>query len=161
MATASATVSSNAVSSNCGSWSGLQWQASGCAVNTYGADTVSFTSAIPIGSTITGIAGSVDAYTSGVALTQPGYMDIAAVGGLGVAGTLRSSAAITDTNTNYPFNVTGLSIVVDASTFTSALRVQFLNKENTYTSNHNLSVSDLTITYDPPSGNTLFFGSPF
>lgn len=162
MATATVTVASNGVSSNCGSWSGLQWQASGCAVNTFGQDAVTFTSAIPVGSTITGISGSVDAHTSGVASTQPGYMSVTATNGISSAGTLRASAVITDTSTNYPFNVTGLSIVVDASTFNSALTVVFLNKENVYTSNHNLGVADMTITYDPPaSSNNLFFGSTF
>ncbi len=162
MTTATVTVASHGVSSNCGSWSGLQWQASGCAVNTFGTDAVTFTSAIPLGSRITGISGSVDAYTSGVASTQPGYMSIEGSNGLSSAGTLRASAVITDTSVNYPFSVTGLDIAVDAATFTGALTVTFLNKENVYASNHNLTVSDMTITYDLASAsNNLFFGSTF
>lgn len=162
MATASATFVSVAVSKNCGNWVGSQWQASGCAVNTVGNAEANFTSSIPIGSRITGFSGSVSAHTSGVALTQPGYMSITAGGDFGSAGTLRALSAITDTSTSYFFSVPGLDIVVDANTFDGVFNVTFLNKENVYTSNHNLSIiSNLTITYDPPSGNTLFFGSPF
>lgn len=161
MTVTNVTVDSHSISNNCGSWSGLQWQASGCAVNTYGRDSVTFTSSIPVGSRITAISGSVNANTSGVALTEPGHMSIVGSGGLTGAGTLRASSAITSSNTNYPFSVSGLDILVGATTFNGALTVTFLNKEDTYTSNHNLSVSNLTITYDPPSGNTLFFGSPF
>lgn len=162
MATTSATFVSIVVSSNCGSWASYQWQASGCAVNTFGRAEANFTSSIPIGSRITGFSGSVSAHTSGVVLTQPGYMSIVAGGDFGSAGTLRASSAITDTSTSYPFSVSGLDIVVGSNTFDGVFDVNFLNKENVYTSNHNLSViSNLTLTYDPPSGNTLFFGSPF
>lgn len=104
----------------------------------------------------------MNAYTSGVPATAPGHMSITAAKGLSAAGTLRAMAAITDTNTNYPFNVTGLDIVVYASTFSSAvLNIGFINKEAFYTSNHNISVSDLVITYDPPASRNLFFGSTF
>lgn len=162
MATASATVSSNAVSSNCGSWSSLQWQASGCAINTYGQDQISFTHSIPLGSVITGISGAVNAYTSGSGSTTPGYLEIAADGDLASAGVMRASTAISLIATDYSFSASGLSVPVSGTSLTNALRCTFLNKENFYTSNHNIGVIDLTITYDPPaSSSNLFFGSTF
>lgn len=162
MATAVLPPSSNSVSATCGSWASLQWQASGCAVNTTAQDAVTFTSAIPVGSIITEISGSVNAYTSGVALTVPGYIALTAGAGLG-GSTMLASTTMTDTNAAYNYSATGLSITVGASTFTGGLVVDLINKENTYTSNHNIAIGDMTITYDPPAtnSNNLFFGSTF
>ena len=122
---------------------------------------MTFSSAIPIGSTITRIITGVNVYTGTPALGAPGQAQIEFSGGLAAVGVMYAWFTLSKVSTSYPIDVSGLNILVNANTFADGMKVQVLNKEAYYDSTHYVGIGGLTIEYTLPPRGSLFFGSNF